>query len=142
MSPTLQGSNRHDGDWILADKITFRLREPRRWEVITFFADDHLPVAKRVAGLPGETLSIDKDWLVVDGEALPRPPLLSFLRYYPFGHLREGREASADEGYFVLGDDSKDSQDSRFTGAVAHEDIIGRAMLIVWPPDRIGWVHD
>ena len=141
MSPTLEGTSRHDGDWLLAERITYRLREPRRWEVITFFAEDHLPVAKRIAGLPGETLSIDDEWLVVDGEARARPPSLSFLRYYAFGHLAEGRQARFDDGYFVLGDDSKDSHDSRFTGAVAPEDIIGRAMLIVWPLDRIGWVH-
>ena len=55
--------------------------------------------------------------------------------------VRGRKHVSLDEGYFVLGDDSQDSHDSRYTGSVAREDIIGRAMLIVWPPDRIGWVH-
>ena len=44
-------------------------------------------------------------------------------------------------GYYVLGDDLKDSDDSRFNGPVPADRIMGRAWLIVWPMKRLGWVR-
>lgn len=141
MSPTLQGTSYENGDWLLTERISYRLRSPRRWEVVTYRAGDGELVSKRVVGLAGETIALSDAKPIIDGSALEIPETLPFLRYYPFGNLSEGRERRIDGGYYVLGDDSKDSQDSRFEGEVEPRAVVGRAFLILWPPQRAGLVR-
>ena len=62
MSPTLQGDNK-SGDWVLAEKISYWFRGPRRWEVVEFDDEDRIQIMKRVAALPGETIAV-KDFHV------------------------------------------------------------------------------
>lgn len=142
MAPTLQGDGKEGSDWILCERVSYWLRDPKRWEVAEFVTDDHLVVTKRVVGLPGERISLLGDRAAVDTEPLPVPPSLEFLRYCPEGKLSQGRECECGEGYFLLGDDSHDSWDSRFDGPVSRCAIRGRAWLIVWPPSRFGFVND
>ena len=54
---------------------------------------------------------------------------------------RDKPPAECGDGYFVLGDDTRDSQDSRFEGPVERRRIVGRVWLRIWPPRRIGWVN-
>ncbi len=60
-----------------------------------------------------------------------------------FGYERALVESSdevvlAEGEYFVAGDNSVMSNDSRYWGAVPRENIIGRAIRIWWPPGRAG----
>jgi signal peptidase I len=90
-------------------------------------------LVKRVVGLPGETVS-ERDGVVsVDGRALPEPYVDLFHR----DHAPGGRWRVPRGDYFVLGDNRGDSCDSRTFGAVAQENIVGKAVAIVWPPGRI-----
>lgn len=98
-------------------------------------------MAKRVAGLPGETVALRDGGLVINDRAVPFPASLSLLRYYSFGRLAPGKSEACGTGYFLLGDDSKDSQDSRFEGPLPPERIEGRPWLIVWPFSRLGFVN-
>jgi signal peptidase I len=143
MSPTLRGDAEHaiPGDWILTERITFWFRKPHRWEVVRFWSVDGSWVMKRVGGLPGETVSVQDTWLDINGKPLPRPPELRTLTYYPYGNCRGGAQVPCGDGYFVLGDYSKDSQDSRYEGPLDPSRIDGRAWLRVWPPSRFGWVN-
>ena len=141
MSPTLQGHGAEDGDWVLTEKLAYRVRRPRRWEVVTFLADRHEQRMKRVVGLPGETVGLAQGEVVISGAAVPRPDSLKPIKYYAYGQFARGRTADCGDGYFVLGDDSKDSLDSRFEGPVDRDAIVGRAWLVVWPPKRIGFVN-
>jgi signal peptidase I len=143
MSPTLQGTSSSDGDWVISEKISYWFRNPHRWEVVRFVNDDGILVMKRVGGLPGETIGVDDiGRAVINGKPLDFPQSLSFLHYYPFGpHLHDGKQAPCGEGYFVFGDDSKDSQDSRYDGPIAGSRIKSRAWIRVWPWARVGWVN-
>lgn len=141
MAPTLQGESEADGDWVLAERVSFWFRKPSRWEVVAFRNQDGIEVMKRVIGFPGETVALRDGELFVDGAHLERPPSLSFLKYYPYGMLSPQKVAPCGDGYFVLGDDSRDSQDSRFEGPVPPARIWGRAWLIVRPWARCGRVH-
>ena len=70
------------------------------------------------------------------------PKHLEFLRYFPFGNLTDDEKPyDCGNGYYVLGDYAKDSDDSRFNGAVAPERIIGRPWIIVGPKGRRGFVR-
>jgi signal peptidase I len=137
MSPTLQGDE-HSGDWVLAEKITYRFRKPRRWEVVEFTNYEGLQLMKRLAAFPGESLAIKDHQLQINGTpAAPPNP----ITYYPEGNLTAGKTFHVANGYYVLGDDSIDSQDSRYDGPVPPKKIRARALLILWPPSRIGFVH-
>lgn len=139
MSPTLRSEG--DVDWVLTEKLSYRFRDPRRWEVATFRDAEGNQLMKRVVALPGETLSLpDVGRLHVNDAALNLPARLLFLRHLPAGNLAGGAAVPAGQGWYVLGDDVYDSLDSRFEGPVPSSRLVGRAWLRVWPPSRIGFV--
>lgn len=140
MSPALQGNNPATGDRILFEKLTGRLRAPRRWEIHQFHTPEGLTVAKRIVGLPGERVSIRAGALWIDGKPMPFPEQLNHLRYYPLGNLDHGNEFLCGSGYYVLGDDSRDSNDSRFEGVFTVDRFTARAWLILGPT-RFGFVR-
>jgi signal peptidase I len=142
MSPTLQGDSFETGDWVLTEKVSYWFREPRRWEVVTFRQKDGTQVMKRVGGLPGEVVSLDDGKLVIDTRAQSFPESLDSLHYYSFAALYKGRSVTCEpEHYFVFGDYSRDSMDSRYEGTVPKDRIRGRAWLRIWPPNRFGRVN-
>ena len=109
--------------------------------MVTFLTDRREQRMKRVVGLPGETVALAQGEVVINGAAAPRPASLPSLRYYAYGQFHRGGTAECGDGYYVLGDDSRDSQDSRYEGPLAPKAIVGRAWLVVWPPGRIGFVN-
>src|SRR5258707_2731617 len=140
MSPTLLGTSYENGDRIMLEKITGWFRSPKRWEIHFFYNEEGTPVTKRIVGLPGERISVKKGRICVNGTEVALPKDLPHLKCLAAGTLGAGREVDCGKGYFVLGDDSKDSYDSRFTGPVGPERVRGRVFCIVWPLSRIGLV--
>jgi signal peptidase I len=142
MAPTLWSDERGDGDLVLTERVSYWFRQPRRWEVVTFRTNEGLQVMKRVVGLPGEHVQLERDGtILIDGEAIERPPALESIRYFAYGDLIGRRVGECGDGYYVLGDDSKDSDDSRYNGPLRRHRIIGRAWLILAPSERFGWVN-
>ncbi len=138
MAPTLVGEIEKDTghDWILMERVSYWFRRPARWEIVAFTQQElGVDVMKRVAALPGERIALDHGSVCIDGKRLDPPPSLKAVQYFPFGNL--SKEQTCRTGYYVLGDNSRDSEDSRFTGEVAAKRIKGRAWLIVWPPSRM-----
>jgi signal peptidase I len=142
MAPTLQGDETMNGDWVLAERVSFWFRHPRRWEVISLINKEGNLIMKRVVGLPGERVSMTAGGEIrINGKAVARPASLSAIEYRAFGNLFHDREVDCKDGYFVLGDDSKDSYDSRYEGPFAPWRVRGRAWLVVGPAGRRGWVN-
>lgn len=142
MSPTLQGRGTPDSDWILTEKFTYAWREPKRWELIAFNSTDGLKVMKRVVGRPGERVALSKEGVFrIDGAAVEKPASLAAITYYAHGRIGDGRVSDSGDGYFVMGDYSRDSQDSRWEDPVRRDAVIGRPWLIVWPPWRMGFLN-
>lgn len=129
-----------EGDWVLTEKVSYWFGKPRRWQIVLYRHAHGFDVAKRVVGLPGETIGIENERVTIDGELVPVPEELQFLKYYGYAVLREGKTYPCKRGYFLLGDFSHDSLDSRFYGELAPSRIRGRAWLIVWPPSRLRWL--
>jgi len=140
MSPALQGTSIADGDWVLTERVSYWFREPRRWEVVALQKADGMKVMKRIVGLPGEAVSLKDSSVLINGEATERPASLGYLKYYAYGNLAHKEPVTCGLGYYVLGDDSKDSEDSRFEGPAKRGQVYGRAWLRVWPLSRIGFV--
>ncbi len=141
MAPTLQVTSFQNGDRVLIEKVFGWFRSPRRWEVYFFDGEDGTPMAKRIVGLPGEEISLKATQLHVNDKELRLPQGLRWLKYYAYGNLQAGRKVACGRGYYVLGDDTKDSYDSRYVGPVERSQLRGRVWCIMWPPSRMGWVE-
>ncbi|OGZ18675.1 MAG: signal peptidase I [Candidatus Nealsonbacteria bacterium RBG_13_42_11] len=127
--------NFENGDYLLIDEISYRLREPQRGEVIVFKYpnDTSQRYIKRIIGLPGETVEINNGQITVysaeGNKFLDESGYLSQSEYTS-GNLK--MTLSEDE-YFVLGDNRLASADSRRWGSLPEKDIIGRVFFRAFP---------
>lgn len=136
MYPTME-----DGDSLMIDKISYRFREPERFEIIVFrypHGQDTYYI-KRIIGLPGETVRIQDGRVYINGELLEESYGTDLIRNA--GRANQEITLGTDE-YFVLGDNRNVSSDSRdpSVGNVSIEQIVGRVMFRVYPFDRFGAV--
>ncbi len=119
------------GDRILVDKVLYHLTGLQRGDMIVGrWQDDPTDVFKRVIGLPGETVQIENNRVVIDGKVLPEPYLEPGVYTQPDG---VGKWVLGPNEYFVMGDNRLDSGDSRQHGPMMASDIVGRAWLRYWP---------
>lgn len=129
-----------DKDQLIVDKISYRFRDPERFDIIVFpfqYQEDTYYI-KRIIGMPGETVQIDGNGTIwIDGEVLDE----SYGREVIKSPGRAGVEITlgADE-YFVLGDNRNNSSDSRdpSVGNIKRDEIIGRAWVRIWPLSKAG----
>jgi signal peptidase I len=132
--------NMPEGEFLLTDKITYRLREPIRSEVIVFkppLANNGDEYIKRIIGLPGETISVHNKNVFINGKRLEEPYLPDNTYTLAGTLFKDGRSVVVPEDeYFVLGDNRTSSLDSRAWGFVPKEKITGRAWLVYWPPQN------
>ena len=140
MVPTLE-----DGDQLICDKISYRFRDPERFDIIIFpyQYQKNTYFIKRVIGLPGETVRIDYDGnIYINGEILNEKYGLEKMAY---PGIAEQEITLGDDEYFVLGDNRNVSEDSRYpdVGLIKRKDIIGRAWLRIYPFSKFGLItHD
>lgn len=133
-----------DGDNLIADKITYRFRDPERFDIIVFpfqYKENTFYI-KRIIGLPGETVQIDeKGNIYINGEILTESYGREVIKPENVGIAAEPITLGEDE-YFVLGDNRNNSIDSRteIVGNVHRDEIIGRAWLRIWPFSKFGFL--
>ena len=94
-----------------------------------------------MVGLPGEEISIKNNEIHINGTPLTKPKKLQSINYLGYGSLANGRQMNCGRGYFLLGDASVDSYDSRFTGVVTRERFRGRVLCILSPRAHAGFVE-
>ena len=133
-----------DGDNLIVDKISYRLHDPERFDVVVFpyqYEEDTYYI-KRIIGLPGEIVYIDGSGNIYINDVLLEEG------YGTETILNAGLASSviilgADE-YFVLGDNRNNSTDSRFeaVGNIKGDDIVGKAWLRVYPFADFGLVDN
>jgi signal peptidase I len=141
MSPTLQGESFRTGDWVLSERVTGWFHLPRRWNIVRFHDAEGMLVMKRVIAFAGETIALQKKEVLINGAPIPRPASLDHLSYYSYGNLERGKSFQVEKGFYVLGDNSRDSQDSRFEGPILPEQIDGRPWLVIWPLAHLRFVN-
>jgi len=137
--------NFHDNEYLLTDKLSYRLGEPGRGDVIVFKApkNQEYDYIKRIIGLPGEEIEIRNGKLYINDKLLEESYLPAEYITSGGNFWREGLEAPVPEGqYFVMGDNRSHSSDSREWGTVPLENIIGKAWLRYWPFNKLGLVRE
>jgi signal peptidase I len=121
----------HTGDLVLVNKLIYKIREPRRGEVIVFHATEKKDYIKRVIALPGETVEAKNNQILINGQIIQEPYISEDIRTMDF------KQWTVPPGeVFVLGDNRLDSRDSREFGPIKTSQIVGRAELIYWPLDE------
>lgn len=128
--------NFYEGQFILVNKLAFKLGEPERGEVIVFHNPNNVEedYIKRVIGLPGDTIEIRDQAVYINGEVLTEPYQINPFapgEYFPPTLVEP-------DTLFVMGDNRNNSSDSRRIGAIPEELIVGQAWLRVWPMDKWG----
>ncbi|MBI3087655.1 MAG: signal peptidase I [Candidatus Omnitrophica bacterium] len=135
MRPTLL-----EGDRILVNKFLYRFREPQHGEVIVFRFPENpkRPFIKRLIAVGGDRVEIRGGRVVINGRPAGSA-VVQETTYYNQGEFGQAQHAvEVPEGmYYVLGDNSSSSHDSRFWGFVPQRLLIGKAVCIFWPPKRI-----
>ena len=128
-----------DGDQLIVDKITYRFKDPERFDIIVFpfHYKENTYYIKRIIGLPGETVQIADGLIYIDGEVLQESYGREVIQ--DPGLAAEPITLGEDE-YFVLGDNRNQSSDSRdpSVGLIHRDEIVGRAWLRIWPLDSFG----
>ena len=122
------------GEYVLINTFAYRLSRPKRGDIVAFRHDeDARPVfIKRVVGLPGDRIAVERGRVLLDGTSLHEP----YVRY-PDDRSFPETVVPADSVY-VLGDNRADSEDSRFFGPVRDDRLVGRALAGIWPPADLG----
>ena len=132
----------YDGDNLIVDKISYRFRDPKRFDIIVFpprYDQDTLYI-KRIIGMPGETVQIDEDGKIyINGDVLDESYGREVISPDAIGVAATPIELGVDE-YFVMGDNRNESMDSRMemVGNIKKSDIVGRAWIRIWPLSEFG----
>lgn len=142
METTLYGDDR-----VLVNKLAYRFGEPSRGDVIVFDritvnndTVQHDDLIKRVIGLAGETVEVRGCVVYIDGAELIEPWLDPDLNDPDLdassrcGTPDVASTVVGDDQVFLIGDNRAMSYDSRAFGPVDIDVIVGRAMVVIWPP--------
>jgi signal peptidase I len=147
MEPTLHCARGGDdcrggrfSDRVLANRFVYRLRDPKRREVVVFRVPrtsrcgrEGETFVKRIIALPGDTWEERDGVVYVNGRMLREPYVAAWAR----DGETNGRRVIPDGQYFVQGDNRVNSCDSRVFGAVPRGNFIGPVFAIYWPPARV-----
>lgn len=128
MEPTF-----NKGDSVVINLKAYAKERPKRWEVAVYQGHNDKLWIHRIVGLPGENLVINPDGIYIDGTKIPKPDYLSHISYLPEEMLADKDAKSPykeykipNDSYFLLGDNSQKSYDSRMVGPISIDKIKGK----------------
>ena len=124
MRPTLD-----DGEFVLVNRMSYRFGAIERGDIIVFNypANPDQELIKRVIGLPGDQVTINNGQVALNGYILNEPYIAAAPQYNNEWNV-------PDNHVFVLGDNRNNSSDSHAWGMLPIENIVGKAIVIYWPP--------
>jgi signal peptidase I len=150
MAPTLQGGGSGDADSVVVDRLAYLLGPPERGDIVVFRSagiagfskgsNREQELVSRIVGLPGERIEFKDGHLFVNGseqnEGNGIPPIHYAMRDQPDTQILAYQVEAG--SYFVVGDNSLSSYDSRYWGGVPQGNLIGKVTKIYYPFHRAG----
>ncbi|GKU82647.1 signal peptidase I [Niallia sp. NCCP-28] len=137
MEPTLNNEDR---------MVVSKIGTPKRFDIIVFHATAQDDYIKRVIGLPGDTIEYKNDILYINGKAYKEDYLKEKKQevkeqYGADALLTEnfnlkdytGFEKVPKNTLFVMGDNRRNSKDSREIGVIPFDKVVGSTNLVYWP---------
>jgi signal peptidase I len=153
MEPTLHCARPGDGceagssDRVLANRFIYHFRDPKRKEIVVFNAPERAALicergvyVKRIIGVPGDRWEERKGYVYIDGKRLDEPYVQADRRDHEsldLSAILPGATVIPDGRYLMMGDNRRQSCDSRRWGLVPRSAIIGEVFLTYWPLGRI-----
>jgi len=127
MQPTL-----YEGEFLLVNKLAYKFSPPRIGDIVVFHAppEPGEDFIKRIIGTPGDSVAIKEGKVFVNGIRLDEPYIADVPRY-------TGEWTVPEEQIFVLGDNRNQSSDSHVWGFVTMDGVVGKAILVYYPFDKI-----
>ena len=152
MIPTFQVGDRiFVNKFIYGAKVPFlnmnlpAVRSPKRGDIVVFIAPDtpQKDFIKRLIAVGGEKVQIKDGRILINGKVVDEPSSVRSVYYYNSGDYgREDRVIEVPkDSYFVLGDNSASSRDSRFWGFVPKKNLLGKVIFVYWPLHRMKVIH-
>lgn len=138
--------NFQSGEHVLTDKVTYKMRDPQRGEIVVFHAPPEANCAegtgcdfiKRIIGVPGDSIEVKDNAIWINGNKLPEPYIPSDFAIMPGGATKNKTIVLEANEFFVCGDNRPYSSDSRVWGPITKDEIIGRVFFRYWPPSATG----
>jgi signal peptidase I len=131
MEPTLR-----NGEFVIVNKLAYQFSGPQRGDVIVFHfpRDPAQEYIKRVIGLSGDRVKVMGGKVYVNDQLINEPYIAAAPNYQSQWTVPEGQ-------LFVLGDNRNNSSDSHNWGPVPMDYVVGRALVVYWPPQQWGIIE-
>lgn len=133
--------NFHDKNYLITEKVSYKLANPQRGDVVIFNPPDapNVNYIKRIIGLPGETVEVNNGEIYINSSKLIEPYLADGTKSQTVGG-KAMKVVLKENEYFVMGDNRDHSRDSREIGPVPKSNIISKTWLVLFPLDNIKFV--
>jgi len=137
-----------NGEYLLTDKISYRVGKPQRGDVVVFKAPPSEPCSadgceyiKRVVGVPGDEVMVENGQVYLNGELLDQSFLPDDFYSEAGDYCQEGVARTVPDGqYLCFGDNRSHSRDGRVFGPIDENAIVGKAFFKYWPIDSLGLI--
>ena len=131
-----------NNEYLIVDQISYHINSPNRGDVVIFRypQDPSKFFIKRVIGVPGDTVTVEGDQVIISNESLPGGVLLDEPYVSRMSPNSFSTEVLGEREYYVMGDNRDESSDSRVWGVLQEEHIIGRAFLRLFPPRYLDYL--
>lgn len=128
-----------DKQYLVVDELTYRFKEAQRGDVVIFKypGDTSKYFIKRIIGLPGEHVVVEGQRVTIFNKDKPEGFVLD-EPYIAYPSTKTANLVLKDDEYFTMGDNRDKSLDSRYWGPMPKKDLVGRAILRLFPPSKIG----
>ncbi|MFH2085807.1 MAG: signal peptidase I [bacterium] len=135
--------NFQNGEYILTDKVSYRIHPPKRGDVVVFHSpqDERIDFIKRIIGVPGDTVELKAGYVYSNGAKLEENYISDPGAVLAGRFMRESTPVEVPPGqYLVMGDNRGHSSDSREWGLITSAEIVGRAFFRYWPVSAFGTI--
>ena len=127
--------NLENGEVLLLSKITYKVSDIKRFDVVVINEENEF-IIKRVIGLPGDYVEYKDNKLYVNGNYIEEEYLRKTTHDFNLEDICDC-DVIPEGKYLVLGDNRTISKDSRMLGLIDKSDIKGKAIVRIWPLNKI-----